>query len=212
MGERLPAEFAVSRGSVASSWRLLKPPSQLWEVASSAIGGWGDKASCFFFSLLRPLEGNHLPFWNPSPTKPPHFPQLGLKKCFHWYRETQLERIAGRKGEETRRAEWGDSVWGSNAEGPRESCFSTLEGWTPGCASLSGRDRAEMLYHDHPVLIKPYQIYVSEQESQEVGTCKCMFHCRRVVFFFSSDGFVWVILGSDQCSMWALGRLFQMNW
>lgn len=28
----------------------------------------------------------------------------------------------------------------------------------------------KMLYHDHPVLIKPYQIYVSEQESQEVGT------------------------------------------
>ncbi len=55
--------------------------------------------------------------------------------------------------------------------------------------SLSDRDRAEMLYHDHPVLIKPYQIYVSEQESQEVGTCTCMFYCQCV--FFLMDSFEW---------------------
>lgn len=50
------------------------------------------------------------------------------------------------------------------------------------CVSLSGRDRAEMLYHDHPVLIKPYQIYVPEQESLEVGTCTCMFYCQHLFF------------------------------
>lgn len=30
-----------------------------------------------------------------------------------------------------------------------------------------------MLYHGRPVLIKPYQIVVSERESGEAGTCKC---------------------------------------
>lgn len=30
-----------------------------------------------------------------------------------------------------------------------------------------------MLYHGRPVLIKPYQIYVSEREAGEAGTCKC---------------------------------------
>ena len=66
-----------------------------------------------------------------------------------------------------------------------------LERQPPVCASLSDRDRAEMLYHDHPVLIKPYQIYVSEQESQEVGACTCMFYCQRVFFFCLMDSFEW---------------------
>lgn len=49
-----------------------------------------------------------------------------------------------------------------------------------------------MLYHDHPVLIKPYQIYVSEQESQEVGACTCMFYCQLV--FFLIDSFEWYLI------------------
>ena len=53
--------------------------------------------------------------------------------------------------------------------------------------SLSLSDRAEMLYHDHPVLIKPYQIYVSEQKSQEVGACTRMFYCQLCFF---ADGFI----------------------
>lgn len=56
---------------------------------------------------------------------------------------------------------------------------------------LSDRDRAEMLYHDHPVLIKPYQIYVSEQESREAGACTCMFYCQRV--FLLMDSFEWFL-------------------
>lgn len=48
----------------------------------------------------------------------------------------------------------------------------------PVCVSLSERDRTEMLYHDHPVLIKSYQIYVSEQGSQEVDTCTFMSYCQ----------------------------------
>lgn len=50
------------------------------------------------------------------------------------------------------------------------------------------RDRgAEMLYHDHPVLIKPYQICVSEQKSREAAACKCMFYCQRGFFFFNAS-------------------------
>lgn len=68
--------------------------------------------------------------------------------------------------------------------------FSTLgEANSRLCVSLSDGDRAEMLYHDHPVLIKPYQICVSEQKPQEVGACKCMFYCQRVCFF-SPHGFI----------------------
>ena len=52
-----------------------------------------------------------------------------------------------------------------------------------------------MLYHDHPVLIKPYQIYVSEQKSQEVGACTRMFYCQLCFF---ADGFIWAGLWSDQ--------------
>lgn len=42
------------------------------------------------------------------------------------------------------------------------------------CVSRTDRDRAEMLYHGRPVLIKPYQIDVSERESGEAATCKCV--------------------------------------
>lgn len=58
----------------------------------------------------------------------------------------------------------------------------------PTPLSLSDKDRAEMLYHDHPVLIKPYQICVSEHKSQEVGSCKCMFDCQHV-FISMMDSF-----------------------
>lgn len=97
---RNPAESAVSRDSVASSWRLLHPlhtpPPWLWVGASSAIGGLGDKA---FFSLLRPLEGNHLPFETLPPPSRHILPQLGLKKCLNWYRPSSesRDRIAGRE-------------------------------------------------------------------------------------------------------------------
>lgn len=50
----------------------------------------------------------------------------------------------------------------------------------PVCVPLSERDRAEMLYHDHPVLIKSYQIYVSEQGSREADTCTCVSYCQQV--------------------------------
>lgn len=61
--------------------------------------------------------------------------------------------------------------------------FSTLgEANTLFDSLFPDRDRAEMLYHGHPVLIKPYQIYVSEQESQEVAACKCMFFLRWIYF------------------------------
>lgn len=70
--------------------------------------------------------------------------------------------------------------------------FPPMERQPPVCVSLSDRDRAEMLYHDHPVLIKPYQIYVSEQESQEVGACTCMFYCQLV--FFLIDSFEWYLI------------------
>lgn len=48
------------------------------------------------------------------------------------------------------------------------------------------RDRAEMLYHDHPLLIKPYQIWVSELRSQEVSACKYVFSCQHI---FCADKF-----------------------
>lgn len=48
--------------------------------------------------------------------------------------------------------------------------------------TLSHRDRAEMLYHDCPVLIKLYQIYVSELRSAEV----CHMQMRGLLSFHSA--------------------------
>ncbi|MEQ2306359.1 hypothetical protein AMECASPLE_007465 [Ameca splendens] len=80
---RNPAESAVSRGSVASSWRLLHPlhtpPPWLWVVASSAIGGLGDKASCFFLYASSP-RGQSLSLLKPFPHQDTVFyPSWGLR-------------------------------------------------------------------------------------------------------------------------------------
>lgn len=82
---RNPAESAVSRDSVASSWRLLHPlhtpPPWLWVGASSAIGGLGDKASCFFLSASSP-RGQSLTLLKPSPHQAAIFsPSWGLRSA-----------------------------------------------------------------------------------------------------------------------------------
>lgn len=49
-----------------------------------------------------------------------------------------------------------------------------------------------MLYHDHPVLMKPYQMYTSKQQQpQEAGGCTCMF--KRQPALFSLAGFIGVL-------------------
>lgn len=147
-------------------------PSQPWVAASSAIGGPADKAPPpLCLSLwLRPLEGNHLPFWNPPPTKPPYFPQLGLK-CLQRYRG----KADSGEGREEKREEKRERRH-MRLRRKRHRRMEQLLPSPPSClcvfVSLSHRDRTEMLYHGRHVLIKPYQIYVSERES---GTCKCTF-------------------------------------
>jgi len=48
-----------------------------------------------------------------------------------------------------------------------------------------------MRYHDHPVLIKPYQMYMLEQQPREAAACTCMFYCQFA--FFLLDIFIGVI-------------------
>lgn len=89
-----------------------------------------------------------------------------------------------------------------------------LERQTPvffTCFSLSDRDRTEMLYHDHPVLIKPYQIYGLEQESREVSTCKCMFLVFFISMFFFPDGVIRQIVDLSSAGCGGHAGLFQTD-
>lgn len=136
MGGRLPAEFAVSRGTVASSWRLLYPhpslpPSHGWQPAVLLEAGAIRRPPPLSLSLLlRPLEGNHLPFWNPPPTKPSYFSQLGLK-CLQQYRgkADSEEGEEGREGGKKRKEEAAQTDGGTPA-------FSSLVS-VPVCVSLA---------------------------------------------------------------------------
>lgn len=95
----LLCQEAVQHGAGVSCAPFHTPPPRFWVAANSAIGGWGDKASCFSLSASSP-RGQSLTLLKPSPHQATVFsPGWGLRSVSTDTEGGQLKKQEERKVE-----------------------------------------------------------------------------------------------------------------